>query len=108
MKGYVQEPETSDFKTEGWGEGGKDVACPPMAGVRGTELTLIILPLPLGEGRGEGLKNNYNLTFPKQRAGVRGHKLFVPTVTKCFYFPTFQRKPAVRETPLRPPLCIIA
>ena len=21
MKGYVQEPETSDFKTEGWGEG---------------------------------------------------------------------------------------
>ena len=29
MKGYVQEPETSDFKTEGWGEGVKDSARPP-------------------------------------------------------------------------------
>ena len=40
VKGYVQEPVTSDFKTAGRGEA--------------TGFILIILPLPLGEGWGEG------------------------------------------------------
>ena len=86
MKGYVQEPETSDFKTEGWGEGLKtnyNLKTKTEGRGEATEFILIILPLPLGEGRGEGVSKSLYMVTHKALTG-----LSVQVLQACYwYFP---------------------
>ena len=84
MKGYVQEPETSDFKTEGWGEGAQALRT-----VGWAKRICLLLPKSLISCK-MASRNNINLssfleTVNSERTGAtRGARTLFKTIEYRF------------------------